>query len=422
MPIRSTKIDAAWKKAVLAVCGIACALGGWQAAKWGLVNSAGYRASDLEVAQYLAGLAPDDPQPHYASGVFLERSFDPDDVQKALKQFETATALTPNNYLLWLELGRARERSGDAEGAEAALRRALELAPNYSRVQWALGNALLRQGRTEEAFAEIRKAVLGDSTLADAAAVTAWQFFDGNVEAIRRAMQGSPHFNAVLAGQLIREKKFDQAMQIWNDIPVAEKKSTLRERATTMLKSLLDAKQFTSAMRVAVEIGDGAGIPEVGKVTNGGFESAVKSDGAGPFDWQIAGGLQPQIVLSGGQKHGGNNSLYLIFNSSSAADFRSVSQTIVVVPGSGYEVEIFYRSDLKSVADVKWEVVDASDGKRLAVSDSVIPNSGWTPIRIGFKANSDGIILRLVREGCGPVCNANGNVWFDDVTLRNTGG
>src|SRR5687767_4526530 len=127
-----------------------------------------------------------------------------------------ATGSSPQNYLLWLELGRARERSGDAEGGERALRRALELAPNYSRVQWALGNALLRQGRTDEAFAEIRKAVVGDPTFAEPAVTAAWQFFDADVAAIRRAMDGSPRFDSALAALLARERRFGEALDIWD--------------------------------------------------------------------------------------------------------------------------------------------------------------------------------------------------------------
>lgn len=419
MPIKTTKIDTKWKGALLALAAAACAFGAWHVSKWGLANSAAYRAEDADVAQYLARLAPSDPQTHYASAVFLERSFDPADIEKALAELETATALSPHNYLLWLELGRARERSGDAEGAERALRRALALAPNYSRVQWALGNALLRQGRTDEAFQEIRKAVVGDPGFAEPAASAAWQFFDGDIDAIRRAMDGSGRFEASLAALLVREKRFEDAMSIWDRIPTAEKPTTYKETGTVLARQMLDAKRFRDALRLTADIDTAADL-STGRVTNGGFESAVKTDAAGAFDWRIDGGLEPQIVLSDVQKHGGSNSLYLIFNSNDAKTHRAISQTIAVEPGTPYELDLFYRSELKTAAEFRWEIADAVDGKRLAISDAILPRADWTQIRIPFKTpvTSDGVVIRLVREACGQICPVNGNLWFDDISLR----
>ncbi len=423
MPLRSVKIDSAWRKAALVLCGAVCILAAWYFTKWGMANSAAGRADDVEIAAYLTELAPDDPQTHYAAAVLLEKSFDPDDIRKTLKELETAVAVSPNNYLYWFELGRARERSGDADGAERALRRALALAPNYSRVQWALGNALLRQGRTDEAFEEIKKAVTGDASLADSAAATAWLFFDGDVGRIQRALSGSTRFEAAVAGVLIREKKFDEAMQIWSGLPADEKRTSLQETGKMLIGKLLAGKRFRDAVRVSEDISSGSGGPRSGHVTNGGFESPVRPDTAAIFEWQIAPGLQPQIVLSGAQKHGGNNSLFFVFNSSDAKDFRIVSQTIAVVPGEAYELEIFYRSDLKTSAEFKWEIVDAADGKQLAVTGPVANKAEWTALHIGFKVPpaTDGITIRLARIGCNQICAVTGNLWFDDISLRPAG-
>lgn len=403
----------------MALFALACAFAAWNFSKWGLANSAASRAESVEVAEYLTRLAPDDPQTHYAAAVFLEKSFDPVDIEKALYRLEMAAGRSPNNYLLWLELGRARERSGDAEGAESALRRALALAPNYSRVQWALGNALLRQGRTDEAFAEIRKAVVGDPALADSAATAAWVFFDGDIEAIRRAMDGSTRFESALAGLLVREKRFAEALEIWDRLPAAEKRTSFKDTGATLLGKLLEAGRFRDAVRVAAEIG--AGDVQAGTVSNGGFESAVKTEGAGVFEWQISAGIEPQIVLNGKVHHGGTNSLYFIFNSKDGKDFRTVSQTVAVEPGADHQLELFYGSDLKTSAQFKWEIVDAVDGKRLAVTDPIAVRAPeWTALRVGFKApaTGDGIVIRFIREGCGAVCAVNGTLWFDDISIR----
>jgi hypothetical protein len=33
-------------------------------------------------------------------------------------------------------------------------------------------------------------------------------------------------------------------------------------------------------------------------------------------------------------------------------------------------------------------------------------------------APRDGIVIRLLRDGCGQVCSVSGNLWFDDFSLR----
>ena len=421
MTTDSIKIDAAWKKAAVVIAALLFIPAAAMVLRWCVANSAVQRADDVELAVYLTSLAPDDPQTHHTAAIELEKSFDPADVEKALLEFEKAAALAPRNYMFWLDLGRARERSGDGQGAELALRRALELAPNYSRVQWALGNALLRQGRIDEAFVEIRKAVAGDPAYATPAAVTAWQFFEGDVGKIRRAMDGSSHFNVALAALLAREKRFDEAIEVWSTVPPGEKKTLLKETGRTLRDTLLAEKKFRDAVRVAADLGDGG--ERAGQFTNGGFESSVKPDGAGFFEWQIGHGMQPQIVLSAGQKHGGNNSLLLVFNATDAKDIRNVAQTIAVEPGTEYELELFYRTDLKTSANFKWEIVDAGTSKQIAVSEAMSPKAEWTQLVVKFRtpAQTDGIIVRLLREGCGQVCAITGNIWFDDFSLRTAG-
>jgi tetratricopeptide (TPR) repeat protein len=422
VPTKSLKIDTVWKKAILVVIGGLCVILSWAFTKWGMANSAAVRAEDADVARFLTELAPDDPQTHYSAAVLLEKSFEQDDIARSLNEFEIAAGLAPENYLYWLDLGRARERSGDPAGAERALRKALEMAPNYSRVQWALGNALLRQGRVDEAFAEIRRAVAADpAAFANPAAVTAWQFFGSDVAAIRRAAGGSIQFDGELASLLLRDKRFDEAIELWNALPADERKTSLLQTGAGFVEKLLAEKRFRDAINIAAGMTDNAET-KVGHVTNGGFETIVKPTGSGPFEWAIAPGMQPQIVLSSAQKRGGNNSLLVIFNSTDGKEFRTVTQLIAVQPNTNYEIEIFCRADLKTSAAFKWEVVDAAESKQIAVSDPIANSTEWVPLHLKFKTSSaDGIILRLIRDNCGQVCPVTGTIGFDDISLRSAG-
>jgi len=145
--IKSIKLESASTRTVLVIAGLCCLTASFFFAKWCFANAIATQALLKEVAELSVVLAPNDPQTHYALAVLNEKTFLPEDLTKSLAEFEQATALAPHDFRLWLALGKARERRGDAAGAELALRRTSELAPNYAQIQWTLGNILLRRGK-----------------------------------------------------------------------------------------------------------------------------------------------------------------------------------------------------------------------------------------------------------------------------------
>ena len=386
-------------------------------AKWGFAHSAAVRSDIVEVASLAADIAPDDPQTHYVLAILSEKTFVTEDLERAVREFEKAAALSPNNYMLWLDLGRARERNGDQPGAERALRKALELAPNYSRVQWALGNTLLRQGKNEEAFAEIRKAVAGDAAYTNSAATTAWRIFDGDISQVRTAIGDSNRANASLATLLTGKKRFDEAFAIWETLPVDEKRTSLKETGDLLYRQMLEAGKYRFASRIDEHP---AASQNTGNIINGGFEEPLMTQNANIFSWQIAEGASPRIGPSDWQKHGGNYSLLMSFGQANKS-IRQIAQTIVVEPGRSYVLEIYYRSDLKTQAKFKWEILSAANSKVIAATEPLASASDWMPARATFTVpdDIDGVTIRFVAEGCDPKnCLISGNMWFDDFALK----
>lgn len=419
MPAKTITLDSRYKRAAVFAVGAVALLFAFVVIRWALGNAASTRAEDPEIARTTVGLAPDDAQTHYAAAVLLEKQFDVVSLDAAVKEYEQAAALSPYNYLYWLALGSARERAGDAEGGERALRKALELAPNYARVHWALGNALVRQGRVDEGFAEIREAVAGDPKLADLAASTAWVLLDGDVTRVRVALGESERLNASLALLLANEKRFDEAINVWESLSAEARTGPLAETGNLLSQKLLEAKRFRFALKIRGEASGNGG--REGEVSNGGFEEPIKSQNTDPFSWQIAAGQQPQIAPTSGQKHGGNLSIVLILNSTESRDFRTISQTVAVVPGGEYSFEAYYRSDLKTKAGFIWEVVGTANNAVIAATEPTAPSADWTRMTVRFRvpAEADGIVLRLGRVNCdGPVCQVAGNLWFDDISLK----
>ncbi len=392
-------------------------------AKWTFANMASQSAETAEIAELIASLAPDDPQTHYAAAVVLEKTFNPDDLTRATAEYEIAAALTPHNYLLWLALGRARERAGDSAGAETAVRRALELAPHYAVVHWTLGNILLRQGKLDEAFAEIRTAVASDSNFAAPAVAISWQILDGSVTEVKRAIGDSQATNAAFTMLLAREKRFDQAFEAWSLLPPEARSGEQKASGEELLRSFVNEKKYHLAVRMHNSMsGEDGQTLMIGEIGNPGFETDIELQNAGLFEWQITAGGHPQIVLSDGQRRTGARSLWLIFKSADGREFRQVSQTVAVEPGRRYELELFYKADLKTAATMKWEIVDASHSTLLGATNLLeAVRTDWSSLKADFvmPSGSEGIVLRLVREDCrSAICPIAGSVWFDDFSLR----
>lgn len=418
MSVKILQIDTPYRRIVLLALAAILVVIMYYFAKWDLANMASTSSDMVEIADLTTRLAPADPQTHYAAAVLYEKTFLPDDLARSMTEYEKAAALAPHNFLYWLELGKARERSGDIELAERTLRRTLELAPNYAAVQWPLGNVLLREGKTEEGFAEIRKALAGDPKYAAPAVNAAAQIFDGNTAEIKNAIGDDPNVNAALVGWLSQRNKLDEAINIWDSLPVDDRRSTLKQSGDTLFNQLVAAKKFSLAAKVFA--GDPVNVPR-GLIANGDFESPIKAEGASIFEWKIADGLQPQIAISPSQKHGGNYSIWLTFDSRLTSEFRQISQTVVVEPGRTYSFEAFYKQELTGAGAVRWEILDAADGKLLAETENAANTAGWEPLKAKFTGpqNSDAVIVRLALVNCvSSVCPMSGKVWFDDISLK----
>ena len=166
-------------------------------AKWGMGNTLATRSQEKEVTDLGVTLAPDDPLARLSHAAVLEKTFDMNDIAGSLREYETAAAMSPHDFRLWLGLGRdasvtvtvpvPNERSDAASRSPPELSRAL---------RWALGNLLVCEGRTDEGFAEIRKAADSDTAFAAPAVAAAWLAFDGDVDAVSRACSAAARTRA----------------------------------------------------------------------------------------------------------------------------------------------------------------------------------------------------------------------------------
>lgn len=387
-------------------------------ARWSFANSVSTRMSDQDLAELMLKLGPDDPQTHYAAAVILEKTFEPQDLDRSLSEYEQAAVLSPNNYIAWLELAKARGRNGDVDGARPAYERAVDLAPNYSDVQWAFGNFLLRTGNVDDAFGHIARAANSKPALMQGAVTIAMSTFDSDIQRVRTSLGSTGSVDLALAKYAITTKDYPAAFDAWLRIPDGDRRSMYRDDARDIAAAFAGAKQFRFAVRVAADSQPYENKPiAVGAITNGGFETLDLS-AADTFDWQIGSNTGQQIGLNAERKTSGNYSLLMVFSSSLTAEFKKISQIVAVEPGIRYDLSGKFRAELKG--GLAWEITDAVDGKTLARTPALAQTTDWSDIQLSFTTPkpSDGVIISLVRDGCSTsICPITGRVWFDDLKL-----
>ncbi len=421
MPLKTIHIQNNIQRAVLIIGAVVCAVAVIFSVKWSFGHAISIRAEHKEVAAASTVFAPDDPQTHYSSAVLHEKSLSPEDWEKSVAEYEKAAALSPNDYLLWLALGKARERNGDPAGAEKAFRRALELAPNYAETHWTLGNNLLRQGNFEAGFDEIRTSAVSSDKFVIPAIATAWQILDGDIARIKNNIGDSAKLNAYLAVFLVNQQRFEDAFEIWNSLSPEMKSETYLAQTEEIYNRFVSAGKYRFARRAKSSIGKQDDDKFLSGFTDGGFENNVKKQKTDFFDWQIGDGSQPLIGFDDKIKHGGSLSLVIIFNSPNGQDFRPLSQLIAVEAGKSYRFEGFYKSELKTSSTLRWEVLNASDRTLIAETETIEQAADWTKFGADFTVpeNAEAVIINLAREKCNStICPITGKVWFDDFTLN----
>jgi hypothetical protein len=419
-------VDALWRRALLlvpAVLALACV---WVAGRWFVGDTLANYPPNEQFARAAERLAPDDPQAHFTIGVYARRSFEPDALTETVRQFERATSLSPHDYRLWMDLGRAREQAGDAAGGELALRRARELAPNYVMPRWYLGNLLLRAGRESDAFAELRAAAESDPTLRGPIFSSVWSIFDGDVARVTAAIAGSTSVRGELVTYLLSQKRTDDALKLWATLSPNDRRAQ-RAAGDALVETLLATKRINAALSVYHETAADAARIVAGQITNGGFEDDAGAAGKRPFDWSVTPVAQAQTGVDPSARHSGARSLRVSFNAPSSIQYANVVQLVAVEPGARYRLEFFVRTEsLKSVATLVVDVIGAKQGGVSLATSAPAPTgtNEWQQVASEFTVpqDADGVLLVIRRQPCkDEACPIFGKIWYDDFSLQRVG-
>ena len=423
-----------WARLPLALLAVAALWAAWHGVRWGIGNTmaetapASY-ASDptaaFESAEAAVRLAPRDPLAHLMLARLHQISFDPASVPLALREYEAAAALAPNDHLIWTEVGRARAALGDAEGGVAALRRAAELAPHYAQPRWHLGNALLRTGETEAAFAELRRAADADPQLRPQVFNLAWQVYGPDMARVIESVGKTALARAQLVGVLAGRARFDDALAVWATLSPDERRAH-PSAGETLARALYGRGQYRRARQVISEAG-AEGLAE-GQLSNRGFESDIGQAGRGLFEWEVVQIPGAQVAVDARTAREGQRALRVVFNASGQVDFRNVSQVVAVEPGARHRLSFWVKTDgLKSAAMPAVLVSEAAtpDAPLAASPPAPTGTADWQQVSFEFAAGprTEAFVVRLARGACPDgVCPIFGKIWYDDFHLERASG
>jgi hypothetical protein len=411
--------------ALLAIIG-ACFVVRWYVGNTVAEYAPGVAEGGIEMARLAVRWAPGDPLTHWRLASLEERVFSAENMADAVREYQLAVTLSPNDYRYWMELGRALEAAGDRESGEKALRRSVELAPAYSHPRWYFGNLLLRKGKTGEAFDQLDRAADADNLMRPRVFDLAMRLFDGDVNEIAKVASTTPAAHMQFAIYLVGAKRFDDAMRMWNAASPADRRQ-LPDLGKEMKRGLIEARQFQSALTVMRELDQEAELPPAEQIWNGGFESDIKlanAANANPFNWVIDSRSSAQLDLDS-HAHSGQRSLRIVLRAPRALDAIHVSQIVAVQPGARYRFECYVRTEsLLSASTPALVVFDAVDNTTLVTSNPIPTGTNdWQKVTLDFTANSkhDGITVGFYRAACGgagQICSIFGTIWYDDFDLQ----
>ncbi len=409
--------------ATLAIAGCFWAI--WFAGKLSLTRilvQYGMGVRNVAAVSEAVRLGPVDAEAYFARAA-VQKSYG----LTSLPDFESAVALRPRDYYLWMELGMAREEHNDPGGALAAFNESVRLAPFYARPLWQRGNLLLRLKRFDEAFVDLRSAAKSDPDLVSNLIDLSWNLSQLDV---RKAEQlgglNTPELHIAFARYLARR---NQPVAALEQIALA---GHLPEKDKRELIGLLIA---TGAFAEANLIWRGAGSDNAASFYDGGFESALSLDESG-FGWRVSRYRNgSELSLDVNEPESGSQSLRIEFTGNSTPDQHVVAQVLTVEPITTYQISFAARTkDIVTGGLPLIRVTDAAgDSKMLGESTPLSQGTNnWQRAGFTFQTGSTtkAVIASLVRQNCSTSpCPAFGAVWLDSfsvtkmhqVTVKNPG-
>ena len=369
-------------------------------------------ANSAPAADEAVRLSPSDPDTHRARAIVFTRLQQP---AEALESLERATSLRYRDDYLWIELGNAREETGDKAGALAAMDQAVRWAPHYAHTHWQRGNVLLRMGRTAEAFGELRTAVDANRGYLPGMIDLAWGISRENIEATDQLISVKDDTERLALIRFLANKGKGDAIRAQLRVLSAPLSSEDKEEVVRLLFA-------ANAFNDAFDLWTPTTNYSTPSLFNGNFEDSKILSEPGFGGWFITHGQgKIRMAIDVAEKFAGTKSLQLTFDGEWNPGTPLISQTILVEPNKIYPVSFSIKTKgLATGGPLLLTVNDAASGELLGKSDNFPSTDSWVTLNFEFTTleTSKAAIIRLQRSNCSSSpCPIFGTVWFDEISI-----
>ncbi len=398
---------------------------GWFAVRWQLGNMLAKLTLPTDpgakdIAALAVQLSPSDPMANWLAAGTRKNVFTPEGVAATAKSYEQIVRLSPNDYVWWVEVGRAREQAEEIAAAEQAFLRAVEIAPSYTYPHWQLGNFYLRQNRSGEAFAQLKKAAESYTVYREQVFSVAWDYYEKDTARLEELAGTNPSVRAGLAKFYASKERAADSLRVWNTLS-AEEKAANAPIAKVIAQSFYEKRFFRQAQDFIRELEI---EPEARfeTIQNASFESSFGDIRETYFGWKVVPTEKIEIKFDPTQKREGRRSLRVSFNGYSEPTLYNIYQYVTVEPTANYRLTFLIRTEnLKSGGTPAVEIYNANDDKNI-ITSAAFPTgtNDWQPVELKFTApvNAEAVGIRTVRAFCGAECPIIGVIWYDDFKLE----
>lgn len=370
--------------------------------------------------QQAVRILPNEPSIHRELGLIYLLDPLQHDIDAAAWHLHRAVELSPFDYNLQLDWGRALEQQNKLQVAEQAYQKAIALAPNYFRPQWRYANFLLRQDRTDEGVAQLIRLIETDPDLAMHTLDVIWQATNGSSQALIRLGEQlrSDQIRADVVMFLSRHNYVNESIRLWQQLT----DSRLRVNSGLQLVShLWQQRRWDDSQQLWHEIVQTrfGSVPAQDRILwNGGFEHDPLD---APLDWRLENSAAISTSLDSTIRRSGARALRIEFKQTDGVRLSNLYHDVVVNASTAYQLEFFYQTQgLLPRNGLMVEVVDPDDAGRVRASAPLSNPDQWTMESIAFSTSAQTRVvrIRIVRSPINPLHDyIAGRVWFDDFRL-----
>ncbi len=360
-------------------------------------------------------LAPGNAAYHSQLGRYLQVTNG--DLQQALREYQTATRLNPQDASAWFDIARLQQVLGDSAEQGRALERAVQAAPKKPDVAWEAANFLLLRGERDQAMREFRVVLENDEVSIPTALDLLWRVDPDASSLLKKVVPANPNAYSAFLVLLMSREQTDAAAKVWAALLGLQKQFPSR-MGLAYVDYLLSHRQPEQAreawQQMAPLCGLTAYLPGQNLIVNSRFEQDVLNAG---FDWHYYEKTNVKITLDGTSASGGNHTLLVTFAGPGITE-TGLFQLVSVAPSTQYQFSVHFKTDaLEGAGGPAFLLRDEMTGTVYLTTETLRNPGSWREITGHFTTGPEAklVSLRMVRI---PAGNAiRGHLWMDEVQL-----